>query len=155
MRAPRGSDPEDVGPHRRPRLRYLAAISLVAVSLGLAVVGCSGDDGGDGGDSNFPEGTSDAGVRGRALIVQSGCVACHNTDGSKTSGPTWKGLAGSEVPLADGRTVVADDTYLANSIIAPKSEIRAGYVGVMPEYLQLTDQQIADMVTYIRELPTD
>jgi hypothetical protein len=35
------------------------------------------------------------------------------------TGPSWKGLAGSQVKLGDGRTVAADDAYLTRHIIEP------------------------------------
>lgn len=134
----------------RPTLRHAVAAALAVVALGVGTVACSDDD---GGDENFPEATSEAGARGREIVLRSGCVACHSTDGSKTSGPGWTGLAGSQVELADGRTVVADDAYLAKAITQPKAEIRAGYAAVMPEYLRLTDQDVADLIAYILELP--
>ena len=37
----------------------------------------------------------------------------------KGTGPTWKGLYGSEVKLVDGTTVTADETYLKESITDP------------------------------------
>lgn len=134
----------------RPTLRHSLAVALAAVALAVGVVACSGDD---GGVENFPEATSEAGARGREIVLRSGCVACHSTDGSKTSGPGWTGLAGSQVELTDGRTVVADDAYLAKAITQPKAEIRVGYAPVMPEYLRLTDADVADLIAYIRELP--
>lgn len=138
-----------MAPARRS-LRHGAAATLAVVALAVGAVACSGDD---GGDDNFPEATSDAGARGREIVLRSGCVACHNTDGRKTSGPGWTGLAGSEINLADGRTVVADDAYLTKAITQPKAEIRAGYAATMPEYLQLSEQDVADLIAYIRELP--
>jgi cytochrome c oxidase subunit 2 len=47
---------------------------------------------------------------GERLANQRGCLACHSTDGSGRTGPTWQGLAGSQVRLSDGSMVTADDT---------------------------------------------
>lgn len=83
------------------------------------------------------------------------CVGCHSTDGSKKVGPTWKGLAGSQVTLSDGSTVTADDTYLRNSIITPNLQIVKGFpAGVMPQdyKTQFSDQQIQDIIAFIKSL---
>ena len=42
---------------------------------------------------------------GKAFVAQNGCGACHSMDGSKLTGPTWRGLFGSQVKLSDGTTV--------------------------------------------------
>lgn len=91
--------------------------------------------------------------RGRRLANQY-CVACHSIDGSQKIGPTWKGLAGSEVPLADGTRVIADEEYLRNSIINPNLQIHAGYQpNVMPNFGNiLSESQIEDLILYIQSL---
>lgn len=121
------------------------------MALTVGLVACGSDGGDDSGA--YPEATSDAGARGRDLIVSSGCVACHTGDGTKSSGPTWQGLAGSEFTLTDGRTVVADDAYLTMAITNPRAEGRIGFPPVMPDYPGLSAQDVADIVTYLRELP--
>jgi mono/diheme cytochrome c family protein len=69
---------------------------------------------------------------GEALWTSTGCSGCHTIDGSASVGPTVEGLAGSEVELADGETVTADEDYLARSITDPDAQIVAGYsAGVM------------------------
>ncbi|MGQ0591204.1 MAG: redoxin domain-containing protein, partial [Gammaproteobacteria bacterium] len=75
--------------------------------------------------------------RGRRVAEQRGSLSCHSTDGASGVGPGWKGLAGSEAQLADGRTVVRDRDYLARAILDPDAEIVAGYpkgvmAGAMP-----------------------
>ena len=133
-------------------LRRVVAVSLAGLALGVGMLGCSSDK---GADKNFPDATTEAGARGRKVVLASGCVACHNTDGSKTSGPTWKGLAGSKVTLSDGRTVTADSAYLTRAIVEPKAEGPAGYPKVMPSFAHLSPQDVADIVAYIEELPKD
>ena len=51
-------------------------------------------------------------AKGKALYAADGCAACHSLTGSPGAGPSFKGLAGSTVSLAGGRTVTAGDTYL-------------------------------------------
>lgn len=90
--------------------------------------------------------------RGQALVAANGCVACHSLDGAAGVGPTWFQLAGSEVRLSDGSTVIADDAFLAESILQPQATIVAGFENQqMPAY-SFTDEQIADIIAYIKTL---
>ena len=92
-------------------------------------------------------------ARGQALVAANGCNACHSIDGAQSPlGPTWFGVAGSEVTLSDGTTVIADDDFLAESIRDPQAKIVAGFeTQLMPTY-GFSDQQIADLVAYIKTL---
>jgi cytochrome c oxidase subunit 2 len=67
------------------------------------------------------------------------------------TGPTWLGLYGSQVELADGTVVTADDAFLVNSIINPNDQIVAGYAPGMPQF-KLTDLQVKDLIEYIKTL---
>ena len=93
--------------------------------------------------------------QGAALYKSSGCFACHSVDGAPGVGPTWKGLFGSEVPLADGTTVTADEGYIAKSIIEPNGEIVQGFnPNIMPAAFgqTLSEAQIQSLVEYIKTL---
>src|SRR5574337_987880 len=93
--------------------------------------------------------------RGRKWAAQFGCVSCHSIDGTKIVGPTWKGLSGAQVPLADGTTVTADDAYLRESIVNPNVKIVQGFLpNFMPQTFGTTlkDQQISDLIAYIKSL---
>ena len=122
------------------------------MALGLALVGagvlgaCSKDD--------APAvALSAAGKRGKAVADEKGCGACHTTSGSRSTGPTWKDLAGSKVELTNGKTVTADDAYLERAIREPRAEVVKGYPNIMPEaYSDLTDEQVADLLAYLRDL---
>ncbi|GAA0772772.1 hypothetical protein GCM10009108_02000 [Castellaniella ginsengisoli] len=96
----------------------------------------------------------DAVARGRQLVSDLGCVACHATDQKRTVGPGWGGLAGHEVQLTDGTTVTADEAYIVRSIREPDAQTVAGYPPhVMPSYDALIDD--ADMkaiVAYLSSL---
>lgn len=92
---------------------------------------------------------------GKALAAQ--CLSCHSVDGSAMVGPTWQGLYGHEVELEDGTTVIADDAYLIESIKDPGAKIVKGFpAGAMPPYgAILTDENIADIVAFIRSLAAE
>lgn len=70
---------------------------------------------------------------GGARLYQSlGCSGCHSLTGAKETGPTFKGLYGSQVQLSTGQTVTADDAYLLESILDPDKQIVKGFPkGVM------------------------
>lgn len=90
--------------------------------------------------------------RGQALVAANGCAACHSVNGAAGIGPTWYQLAGSEAPLSGGGTVIADDAYLAESILQPQAKIVAGFEGQqMPAY-SFTEEQVADIIAYIKTL---
>ena len=72
-------------------------------------------------------------ARGKTLYTADGCSACHSLPGAAGVGPTFKGLAGSQVTLSDGSTVTASDAYLEQSISSPDAQIVKGYnAGIMP-----------------------
>lgn len=81
------------------------------------------------------------------------CATCHSADGSSNVGPTWKDAYGTQVPLADGRSVPYDANYIRESIIEPGAKIHAGYANVMPSFQGLVNEdQIAGVVAYIMSL---
>lgn len=90
--------------------------------------------------------------RGKKLFTQNACNSCHSVDGSKMTGPTMKGLYGSEEKLDNGETVKVDENYLRESILNPNAKIVAGYGPVMPSFKgQLNDEQIDALIEYIKE----
>ena len=90
-------------------------------------------------------------ARGEAIVSANGCAACHSIDGAAGTGPTWLGLAGSEVELSDGSFETADDAFLAESIKDPAAKIVAGFENQMPVY-GFSEEQVADIVAYIKTL---
>ncbi len=87
---------------------------------------------------------------GRQLFMTMGCVACHSRP---AVAPPLEGVAGSEVTLSDGRTVLADDAYLRKCITDPNAKVLMGYSPVMPNYRPyLSDAQIDGIVAYIKSL---
>lgn len=90
--------------------------------------------------------------RGELIVSQNGCFACHSVDGSTIVGPTWLGLYGSAVDLADGTTVNADDAFIQESILEPNAKIVSGFpANSMPQY-SLSEEEIADIIEFIKSL---
>src|SRR4029077_12759296 len=68
-------------------------------------------------------------------------------------GPNLQGTYGKQVLLEDGRTVVADDNYVRESILNPTAKIVAGFKPVMPTFQGLvTDEQLNALVAYVKSL---
>ncbi|GIL16840.1 MAG: cytochrome c oxidase subunit 2 [Oligoflexia bacterium] len=101
----------------------------------------------------FASGAGDA-EKGKALVTAKACMACHNLDGSKTVGPTYKGLFGSKRTVTAGgqdKEVVADEAYLLRSIYEPGAEVVKGYPPAMPPQKGLVSEQEAkDIIEYLK-----
>jgi cytochrome c oxidase subunit 2 len=105
------------------------------------------DGGSSGGDDLPPE------KRGETLYQSKGCVACHSTDGSPKSGPSWKGLYGSTRQFVGGGSATADDNYLRESIEKPQAHVVNGFAPVMPSFAGLLNEKdIAGIIAYIKTL---
>nr|WP_246513562.1 cytochrome c oxidase subunit II [Azospirillum picis] len=89
---------------------------------------------------------------GEALFRQYGCSGCHGA-ASTVHAPRLEGLFGRPVPLEGGGTVIADDRYIRDSILLPRSEIAAGYPPVMPSFAgQIGEDELLKLVAYIKSL---
>jgi mono/diheme cytochrome c family protein len=122
----------------------------------LKIKGTSVTAGGGGGGSTTVPVTPATIAAGKALASQFGCTGCHTITGAKSTGPTWKGLAGSTVHLTSGKTVIATDAYLIGVITDPATLNVAGYdSGVMSEVIapgEVSHAQAAKIVAYIKSL---
>ncbi len=88
---------------------------------------------------------------GKQLVQKRACLACHNVDGSRSMGPTWKGLWGKERVFTDGTKVVADENYIRESILQPAAKVVKGYPPAMSPF-PLPDEEIAAIVAYLKTL---
>ncbi|EPA95588.1 heme/copper-type cytochrome/quinol oxidases, subunit 2 [Pseudomonas sp. G5(2012)] len=89
--------------------------------------------------------------KGRQLVEQYGCSACHSQDGSTRLGPTWKGLYGRTEQFADGSSALVDEAYLKESILKPQARLVQGYPPVMVAYT-LNDDELTAVVALIKSL---
>jgi cytochrome c oxidase subunit 2 len=89
-------------------------------------------------------------VAGGRLFEQLGCSSCHLSDGTGR-GPTLDGLYGSKVQIEGGRTVVADDGYIQESILNPAAKVTAGYQPIMPTFQgQVSEESLFQLLAYVK-----
>jgi cytochrome c2 len=93
-------------------------------------------------------------AQGKTLSTNFSCEGCHTLDGTKSAGPTWKGLAGRTVHLTNGKTETATDGYLIWAIEQPDAEIVAGYSsGIMTTAIgNISLAQAKALVAYIKSV---
>jgi|SRR5215469_13226984 len=91
-------------------------------------------------------------VTGENLFSELGCRTCHRSD-MQGRGPDLIGLYDKPVSLEDGRTVIADENYIRESIQNPSLRIPKGYKPIMPTFQGLlSDEQLNALVAYIKSL---
>lgn len=88
---------------------------------------------------------------GAWLYNNHGCVACHSLAGLDGIGPALNEIAGTERPLVDGSTALADTSYLQTALLEPEEHHVAGFGAVMPNYT-LSYAQIDALVAYLQYL---
>jgi cytochrome c oxidase subunit II len=90
--------------------------------------------------------------RGEALFTQLACVTCHLPDGSGR-GPSLVGLYGSQVTLDSGAVVIADESYLRESILTAQAKTVRGYERLMPTFQGLINEDgVAALIEYIKSM---
>jgi len=89
---------------------------------------------------------------GSSIFQQLGCPTCHRFD-TQGRGPNLVGIFGKPVQLEDGRTVVADENYIRESILSPSAKVVSGFKPIMPVFQGLvTEEQLTALVAYIKSL---
>jgi cytochrome c oxidase subunit II len=92
-------------------------------------------------------------AQGDALFQQLGCSTCHHNEGSQGRAPNLTGVYGSQVQLEDGRTVVADEAYIRESILSPAAKVVSGFKPIMPTFQGiLSEDQVNQLVEYIKSI---
>jgi cytochrome c oxidase subunit 2 len=89
---------------------------------------------------------------GQAVFQQLGCSTCHRFD-VQGRGPNLTGIFGKPVQLEDGRTVIADEDYIRESIVNSQAKIVSGFKPIMPVFQgQISDEQLNALVAYVKSL---
>ncbi|HVN81643.1 MAG TPA: cytochrome c oxidase subunit II [Terriglobia bacterium] len=92
--------------------------------------------------------------KGEKLFQQLACNTCHRSD-AQGRGPVLQGLYGSSVVLDNGETVLADESYIHESILNPQAKVVAGFQrpSIMPTFRGLIDEeQLLQLVAYIKSI---
>jgi cytochrome c oxidase subunit 2 len=101
--------------------------------------------------SGSPAGETMAGA-GEKLVAKFNCMSCHKEGGR---GPLLTGIFGRTVTLRDGRSLVADEAYIRESILNPGARVVVGYEPQMPTYQgQLSESQVLQIIAYLKSLGT-
>ncbi|MCR9244464.1 MAG: cytochrome c oxidase subunit II [bacterium] len=112
----------------------------------------------------FDDSTPEAAIKSGESIYQSACYSCHSVDGSKLTGPSWKGLfekSGDQIVgakrevIAGGatQTVTVDFDYIKESIHDPEAKKAVGYENAnMTPFKDLNDRQIKAVIAYMKTL---
>lgn len=89
---------------------------------------------------------------GGRLFQQLGCSGCHSPN-SVVRAPLLDGIYGKPVPLQSGHVVLADESYIRDSILLPQKDVVAGYAPVMPSFQgRISEEELMQIIAYIRFL---
>ena len=95
-------------------------------------------------------GQPDLATRGFEIYRRVGCSGCHEPT-STVHAPDLTDLFGRPVHLTDGSTVIADETYLRDSILLPQKQVVAGFGPIMPSFQgQLDEDDLIALVAFIK-----
>ncbi len=90
--------------------------------------------------------------QGKDLFRVHGCSGCHDRN-STVHAPLLDGLYGTMVHLDDGSVRRADEAYIRDCILNPRSFTVAGYPPIMPDFSrQLSEGDVLKLIAYIKSL---
>ena len=89
---------------------------------------------------------------GQQIFMSLGCSTCHRMD-TQGRGPNLTGVFGKPVLLEDGRTVVADEDYVRESVLNPGAKVVSGFKPIMPTFQGIvSEEQVNALIAYIKSL---
>lgn len=89
---------------------------------------------------------------GQKLFTDLACNNCHRDD-AQGRGPSLKELFGTQIELQDGRTLIADESYIRESILQPNAKLAKGFEAIMPTFQGLvSEEQVLQLIAYIRSI---
>ena len=91
--------------------------------------------------------------QGEKFFHQFGCSNCHHLQNQGRC-PNLRDLYNHPVQIDGGETVVADDSYIRESILDPNAKVVYGFQpNVMPNFTgQLNESQVLALISYIKAL---
>lgn len=91
-------------------------------------------------------------LQGRKTFLKYRCITCHSADADARA-PVLEELYGKTVNLRGGRTVIADEDYLRESIVDPAAKVVEGWQAIMPTFRgQVSPEEINELVAFIKAL---
>ena len=91
-------------------------------------------------------------LEGRKTFLKYRCISCHSAD-EHARAPVLERLYGQRVPLADGRSVIADESYIRESILNPSAKIVSGWTDLMPTFRgQVSEEELIELIAFFRSL---
>lgn len=96
---------------------------------------------------------------GKELFTRHHCAGCHG-DNPTVNAPRLEGVYGARVPIQEGtgadarvHFVTADDRYIRDSILRPRSQVVAGYEPVMPSFEgRISERDLLKIMAYIKSI---
>jgi cytochrome c oxidase subunit 2 len=90
--------------------------------------------------------------QGAKLFSSIGCGNCHGPTDTLRA-PSLYSIVGKRREFTDGSSVIADQSYLRESILNPWNRITKGYENTMPSYVgQIDEEDVLKLTAYIRSL---
>jgi cytochrome c oxidase subunit II len=90
--------------------------------------------------------------QGQKVFQDLACNTCHRSD-AQGRGPMLDGIFGKTQQLQGGQTIVADESYLRESILNPRAKLVAGFEPIMPTFQgQVSEEQLLQLIAYIKSL---
>lgn len=92
---------------------------------------------------------------GERLFSELRCDTCHRPDGVGR-GPVLDRIFGSQRLMRNGERVIADESYIRESILTPRQRVVTGFRPVMPTFQgQVNEEQVLELISYIKTLGGD
>lgn len=88
---------------------------------------------------------------GEKLFKKIGCATCHGDKDRQPQAPTLHNLFNQVREMNNGQKLVADETYIRESILRSSEKLRKGYLERMPAYQgQLTEDEVMSLIAFIK-----
>jgi hypothetical protein len=148
------------------RRRPAQSVALAGVlALALSACGSSTQPGGARSTSSVPRYVTEPFTReqrliaqGAPLIVNDGCASCHLAAGARAIAPSFSSFAGHRVTLADGRSVLVDESFVREGLLHPQANELKGYdpapmlAAVKRAGLEGRPRQVAALAAFIEQV---
>ena len=91
-------------------------------------------------------------LEGRKVFLKYRCLSCHSAD-ENARAPVLEDLYMKPVHLSDGRTAIANDDYIRESIYDPGAKIVLGWQNLMPTFKgQVQPDEVNELIAYLKSL---